>query len=181
MPAFALFFADGAESVVGTVIWPIFIFQLLKGDYLEIGVISTFVVAATIVMQLIAGKYSDNKEKKEKIMGYGGIFYAIGWIFKIFIITALHVFVIDAFHKFTQVFYRIPMNAFVYEKAKDQKHLIDEFNIFRQISFSTGRAFMGIMILVFSFFISINWLFLFGALFSIFLTLAHTRLKLSLR
>ena len=175
--AAALFFADGAESVVGVIVWPIFIFQLFKGNYLEVGAISTFVVAATIIMELIAGKYIDKGKKKDRIMQYGGFFYAIGWILKIFVITALHVFVIDAFHKFTQVFYRVPLDTFICEKAKDQKHLIDEFNVFRQMTITLGRIFMGATILIFSLFISLNWLFLFGALFSVFLSLAHTKLK----
>lgn len=179
--AAAFFFADGAEFVVGSIVWPIFIFQLLKGNYLEVGAVSTFVVAVTMIMQLIAGKYSDKGKQKDRIMKYGGIFYALGWILKIFVITALHVFVIDAFHKFTQVFYRVPLDTFVCEKGRDQKHLVDEFSIFRQMTISVGKIFMGTTILVFSFFISLNWLFLFGALFSIFLSLVHTRLKLSLR
>lgn len=179
--AAALFFADGAEFVVGSIVWPIFIFQLLKGNYLEVGAISTFVVAITMVMQLIAGKYSDKGTQKDRIMKYGGIFYALGWILKIFVVTALHVFVIDAFHKFTQVFYRVPIDTFVCEKGREQKHLVDEFSIFRQMTISVGKIFMGTTILIFSFLISLNWLFLFGALFSIFLSLVHTRLKLSLR
>jgi hypothetical protein len=174
------FFADGAEFIIGTIIWPIFIFELLNGNYLQVGVISTLIVAATIGMQLIAGKYTDSVNWKERIMKYGGAMYALGWILKIFILTALHVFVIDAFHKFTQVFYRIPLDAFVLEKAKSQKHLIDEFNIFRQVLINFGRVFMSIVIIISSFYISLNWLFVFGAIFSIFLSLAHSRLKMSL-
>jgi YQGE family putative transporter len=180
--AAAIFFADGAEGIIGGILWPIFIFQLLNGDYLKVGIISTLVVAVTIIMQLIAGKYADQKGKlQEQLFKFGGIFYAIGWILKIFVLTAFHVFIIDAFHRISQVFYRVPLDTFVYEKAKDQKHLIDEFNIFRNIAISFGRIFMITTVLVMSFYLSLNWLFLFGAVFSIFLSIAHNKLSLSLR
>ena len=176
------FFADGAEFIIGSILWPIFIFQLLHGDYLQVVIISTLVVGVTIVMQLIEGRYADQKKGlKEKFVSFGGFFYALGWILKIFVLTAFQVFVFDAFHRITKVFYRVPIDSFVYEKAKDQKHLIDEFNVFRNVAITFGRIFMALAIIVMSFFLSLNWLFIFGALFSIFLSLAHTKLKMSLR
>ena len=53
--------ADGAENVVGMIIWPIFIFEILNGNYFEVGAISTFIIGVTIIVQLITGKYIDEK------------------------------------------------------------------------------------------------------------------------
>ncbi len=179
--AFLIFFADGAETVAGFLIWPIFIFLILGDDYLKIGSVLTMVVSVTVVMQLLAGKFIDKGCYREKMVKFGGVFYAIGWLAKIFVLSAFHIFVVDAFHKFTQIFYRTPLDVFVFEKAYEQKHLVDEFVVFREIGLCLGKIAMLALLLVSSFFVSINWLFVFGALFSLFLSLVYSKLHCSLR
>jgi len=129
-----VFFAEGAEGIVFAVVWPIFVFQILKGNYLQVGFISTFTVVIVIIAQYFVGKKADGtKKSKEKLVKLGGVFYSLAWVFKAFILTALHVFVIDIFHKLTQIFYKIPLNTLVFEKAAGQKHLVDEFIVFLEI------------------------------------------------
>jgi YQGE family putative transporter len=177
-----VFFAEGAESIVFAVVWPIFVFQILNGNYLQIGLISTVTVVIVIAAQFFVGKKADGtKKSKNKLVKYGGIFYSLAWLLKIFILTALHVFVIDIFHKLTQIFYKIPLNTLVFEKAAGQKHLIDEFIVFREICLNAGRLFMIILILIASFWISLNWLFFFGAIFALFEAFYHRNLYCSLR
>jgi len=60
--------ARGAESVTGSVVWPIFIYQLLDGNYFQVGFISTFIIAITAVMQIVMGKYFDSGTSKEKVL-----------------------------------------------------------------------------------------------------------------
>lgn len=179
--AFLIFFADGAEAVAGFLIWPIFIFLVLGDDYLKIGSILTIVISFTVVIQLLAGKFIDKGCYRSNIVKFGGLFYAFGWVVKIFVLTAFHIFVVDAFHKFTQIFYRTPLDAFVFEKAYEQKHLVDEFVVFREMGLCLGKIAMLILMLLFSFFVSINWLFVFGALFSLFLSLFYSKLHCRLR
>ena len=50
--------ANGAENAIGVIIWPIFIWQLLEGDYVKVGAISSLIVFVTIAMQLSVGKYT---------------------------------------------------------------------------------------------------------------------------
>ncbi|MCK5081197.1 MAG: MFS transporter, partial [Candidatus Moranbacteria bacterium] len=159
-----LFFSlDGAEGVLAAFVWPVFIYELLVGNYLEIGIISTLVVMTTVVLQLLAGKLVD--KKKGKMIKTGGFFYAMGWLLKVFAITAFHVFVFDAFHRFMKVFYRIPLDTLVFETAFQQKHLIDEFNLFRQFFIYVGGSLMAILIILISLFTeSINWIFILGVI-----------------
>ncbi len=173
------FFLDGAETVLGVFVWPVFVYELLQGNYLEIGFISSLVVLFTIVLQLTAGKLVD--KNKNKVIKTGGLFYALGWFLKVFTLTSLHVFVFDAFHQFMKVFYRIPLDALVFETAFKQKHLIDEFNVFRQVCLFLGRLSMVILITILSLFISsINWIFILGVFSALFISVFYKKIEDSL-
>jgi len=101
------FMADGAESSIGTIIWPIFMFQILNGNYLKLGIVSTVIVGVTIILQLLVGKYADKKMNRKKFLRFGSTFYALGWIIKIFIATAFQIFIVDAYQKLMKIFMRI--------------------------------------------------------------------------
>lgn len=158
--------ADGAENVIGAIIWPIFMFQILNGDYLKLGAISTIIVGITILLQLIVGRYTDNMSKKD-ILRFGSIFYAIGWIFKIFIATAFQIFIIDSYHKLMKIFTRTPFDALIFEKAADEGHFVDEFTVLREIALNTGKTIALGLILLISPFASIQWIFILGAVAAI--------------
>jgi len=156
--------ADGAESSIGTIVWPIFMFQVLNGDYLKLGFISTIIVGVTIVLQLIVGKYTDENISREKLLKFGSTFYAIGWIIKIFIITAFQIFVVDAYQKLMKIFMRTPFDAMIYEKAADEGHYVDEFTVIREMAINFGRSLMLILVIIFSLFADIQITFILGAI-----------------
>ncbi len=170
------FFLDGAEGVLASFVWPVFIYELLKGNYLEIGIISSLVVLTTAFLQLIAGKIVD--KKTGRMIKTGGFFYALGWLLKVFAITAFHVFIFDAFHRFMKVFYRIPLDTLVFETAFKQKHFIDEFNIFRQFCLFLGGSAMALLIILLSFFnTSINWIFLVGTIIVFLISVFYKKIQ----
>ncbi|MEA1926240.1 MAG: MFS transporter [Patescibacteria group bacterium] len=173
------FIASGAESAVGVVIWPIFIFQVLNGNFLRIGAITSLVVGVIVLLQLFAGKYTD-KKVKEKVLKFGSVFYALGWLFKIFIVTAFHIFIIDAFHKLTKIFLRIPFDALAYDIAADQGHYVDEFTVLREIAICLGRIIMYTLVVVLIMTISLNWAFALAALASIALNVLHYQKNIKL-
>src|SRR5690606_33667421 len=73
--------ANGAEVVVTLVAWPIFLYEVLSENVLEVGFLSAVIVAATIVLQLMVGKYLDTKKGSKRLtLRRGSIFYAAGWI-----------------------------------------------------------------------------------------------------
>ncbi len=157
------FIADGAECIVGAVIWPIFIFIILKGDYLKIGSVSSAVVLVTMTMQLLVGKYADKKPKKS-MLRMGTFFYASVWIGKMFILTFFHIFLADMFHKFSKIFLRIPFDAKTYEIAADQGHYVDEFTVLHEMAISVGKILMYISIAIIMFFVSLKWVFILAAI-----------------
>lgn len=173
------FMAAGAENLIGFVVWPIFIFLLLKGSYLHVGAISTLIIGATVVLQLLTGKHLDERLSKQKILKLGSVLYALGWILKIFIATAFQVFIVGAYHNFAKIFTRTPFQSLAYEIAADQGHYVDEFTVLREIAMNVGKTIMAILIIIISFFVAIQWVFLLGALASVFLNFLRARHRIS--
>lgn len=131
--------ADGAENSVGVVLWPVFVWQILNGEYLMIGVISSIVVLITIILQLGVGKFTDQMRKK-KLMRTGSILYAVGWLIKTFVSTGFQVFIASTYHSFATIVMRTPFDALMYEKAADSGHYVDEYTVLREMAISLGRV-----------------------------------------
>jgi MFS family permease len=165
------FAADGAENVVGVVVWPIFIFELLKGNYVEVGAISTLVIGVTVVLQLVAGKYIDKKFTKEKVLKYGTILYAFGWLFKVFIATTFQIFVVDFYHRVTGIFAKTPYITLTYDLAADEGHYVDEFTVLHEVAINGGAAIMMALVIVIAASFSITWTFVLAAGASVLLNL----------
>jgi len=161
------YMADGSENIVGIVVWPIFIYQLLDGNYFKVGAISTLIIAISVIAQLFLGKYIDLKAKKEKVLKWGSLLYSFGWLVKIFISTTFQIFVVGAYHSITCIFLRTPFDALTYEISADQEHYVDEFTVLREMSIQFGRVLMVISIILISFYFAIQWVFVLAALASI--------------
>jgi len=159
--------ADGAEQIVGIVIWPIFIWELLSGDLFKVGAISSLIVAVSIILQLVIGKYTD-KMNKNKLLRFGSIFYSLGWIVKIFIATSFQIFITSTYHNLARIFIRTPFDVLTYEKAADSGHYVDEFTVIHEIAMNLGKVLMLILVLVVSLFFGIQWTFILAALAALF-------------
>ncbi|MFH1978792.1 MAG: MFS transporter [Patescibacteria group bacterium] len=165
------FAADGAETTIALVVWPIFIFQILNGDYLKMGLISTLIIGITVVLQLILGNKLDKEAKKEKVLKFGTIFSAVSWIIKAFVISAFQVFLIGAFHNLMKIFTKIPFEALTYEIAADEGHFVDEFTVLHEVAINIGKTLAIILAIMLSMFFSISLVFLIAAVASICLNL----------
>lgn len=160
--------ADGAENSVGVVMWPIFMWQILNGEYLAVGAISSLVVLVTIILRLVMGKYTD-KMKKRKLIRTGTILYSLGWIAKTFVVTGFQIFIASTYHNFATVVMRTPFDTLMYEKAADSGHYVDEYSVLREIALNFGRALMFIFILIIIGFGGINLAFPLAAIMSLFI------------
>lgn len=167
-------FANGAETVVQLVVWPIFLYETLQGNVLEIGAVSTVIVGATIAIQLFAGKYIDtHTDKKEHTLRVGSTLYAIGWILKIFILSALHVFVIGLYHSIVKIFTQTPYSAIIYDMSAEQGKYVDEFTVLREMAGALGRASCLVVISLMSILMPIGWAFVLAAIASIMLNVVY--------
>jgi len=156
--------ALGAENSIALIIWPIFIFELLRGNVLQVGVVSTVVVATTIVLQLLVGKYLDiSKLTKDRTLQIGSIFYAIGWVIKIFVVTAFQIFIVGFYHGITKIFTMTPFDTLVYEISADSGHYVDEFTVLREMALTMGRVLVLAIVALLLLFVSLEWTFVIAA------------------
>jgi len=169
------YIADGAESAIGLFIWPIFIFELLEGNYFEVGALSTLTVGVAVALQFVVGKYIDTHVQKNRMLEWGSILYSIGWIVKIFITTAFEIFVAGAYQTITKIFTRTPFDTMTYEMSADEGHYVDEFTVLKEMALHTGRFIMAVFIILASFSFEIQWVFVFGAFAALFMTLIRSR------
>jgi hypothetical protein len=137
---------------------------VLDGDVFEIGAVSTIVVGATIVIQLFIGKYLDNNAgSKEKTLRVGSSLYALGWIFKIFVLSAAQVFLVGLYHNIVKIFTHTPFSAILYDMSAEQGRYVDEFTVLREMSGHLGRATSLLAISALTLFIPIGWTFVLAA------------------
>lgn len=164
--AILAFMGDGADNVVGIMVWPIFIWKLLNGNFFEVGAIMSLIVIVTVVLQLFIGKFSDLGNKK-KMLNFGSVLYAVGWIIKIFISTTFHIFIVSTYHNLANIFARTPFNTLTYEKAADQGHYVDEYTVIHEMAVQYGKSLMLCFVLLLTMFFSIEWTFILAALASL--------------
>ncbi len=160
--------ANGAENAVGLIIWPIFIFQLLNGDFLKVGIISSLIVFVTVILQLTVGKYTDLFDKR-KMLKYGSLFYASGWLAKVFVLTAGQIFVVGAYHSLALIFKDTPFDTLNYEIMADQGHYIDEYTVVKEIAVQAGKVLILVFAIIIALNFGLNWTFALAATASLFI------------
>lgn len=140
--------ARGAENVVGIIIWPIFLFVILGGEYLDIGLFAAALVVVSIVLQMFVGKVIDRK-RADKLLSFGTKMYSLGWFAKALVDSAFGVFAASTFHTLGAIFALTPMDAIYYEKAADAGHYVDEFTVIKETAITCGKLLMiGILLIV---------------------------------
>ncbi|HBK34889.1 hypothetical protein A2239_00320 [Candidatus Uhrbacteria bacterium RIFOXYA2_FULL_40_9] len=159
--------AYGAESVVGTVIWPLFLFIIFQGDYLNIGSFAAVIIVMSLLLELFIGKETD-KFSAVKMLKIGTGVYALGWIGKAIVDTVVGVFAASTFHSIGSILLRTPMDTLMYEQAADCGHYIDEYTTLREIALTIGRAGMMFFLIALTYWFSISSAFLVAAVISIF-------------
>lgn len=143
-----LFAAEGAESVVGYFIWPVFLFELLRGEYLEAGLVTTAVALLSVALQLMVGRWVDRERHHGRLMSVGMNLSAVGWLLKALIGSLAQVVLFGTLHSFALILMRTPFEALMYAKAADAGHYVDEFTVLREMALSLGRVLMLAALLV---------------------------------
>jgi len=164
------YMSDGAQDVVSIIVWPIFIWQILEGDFQSVGFITSGIILFTIILRLLLGNITDRFNKK-KLLRFGSGLYALGWAAKAFVDSAFHIFAAGTYHSIAAIFMRTPFDTLMYEKAADLGHYVDEYTVLREMSLALGRIVMLIIILALIAFIPLNWMFFLAALFSLIVNL----------
>lgn len=170
-PSVLAYMGDGAESVAGSVIWPIFIWQLLEGNYFQVGAISSLIILVTITLQILFGNLLDKIPNRRKFLRYGTFFYALGWVLKALIGSAFQVFLFSTYHNLSRVFSRTSFDALNYDIAADQGHYVDEYTVVREMAILFGKVIMSIFIIIILPYFSLRYVFVLAALASLAMSL----------
>ena len=131
--------ALGAEDIVGTVVWPVFLFSVFQGNYLKVGAVTAVIVVIAFLLEYIVGKDTDTFSPR-KMLKIGSWVYAFGWISKGFVDTILGVFAASTFHSFGSIMMRTPLDTLSYQQAADSGHYIDEYTVLREMALNIGRV-----------------------------------------
>lgn len=169
------FMSYGAEDLVAVVVWPIFIFEILKGNYFQVGLISTFIIGVTVILQLGVGKYINSYSREKKVLKIGTFLVSLGWILKIFIGTAFQVFVIGAYHNISDILRKTPFDSLRYEIAADEGHYVDEQTVLYEMAIQLGKVLMAVLVFLVSIFLAIQWAFLLAAVAAMALNLIRAK------
>lgn len=155
--------ADGCQGFIGSIVWPVFIFMLLRGKYLEIGLISAGIVLVICILQFVTGEIVD-KRNKQRLIKTGSLLYSLGWVLKAIVSVGWQIFLVGIYHDLMGIFFRTPFDVLTYEIAADAGHYVDEFTVLREMTLHFGRVIAAIISLViFSLSGSLVWIFVLGA------------------
>ncbi len=163
------YLGDGAQTGVSAVIWPIFIFLLLNGEFFIVGAVSSITILLIMAVRFFVGDLLDRWNKK-RVLTIGSILNTTGWIIKLFIETGFQVFLFDTYHKMGRAVNRISVDATTYDQASDNGHYVDEFTVLKEVSVSVGKILMLLMIAVVVLFFSLKATFVLAALASLLVT-----------
>lgn len=167
--------AYGAENIVGVVVWPIFLFIVFEGRYLEIGAFAAILVIIGCILELVVGKQTD-RFSAARLLKFGSGMYALGWVWKGLVESVTGVLAASTFHNFGSILRRTPMDTLMYEQAADSGHYIDEYTVLRELALDIGRVLMLLFLIVVTAFFPIGASFFVAAIVSLGITwLIHYR------
>ncbi|MEI6532653.1 MAG: MFS transporter [Candidatus Roizmanbacteria bacterium] len=166
------FIGIGADELLYTVVWPIFLFTILK-NLLDLGIFTSTVVLVTAVVAYFAGKMSDivNKNFLARI-GSGVVM--VSWISKAFVLVPGLIFVLDSIQRIFMNFLYIPVKTVALIHASQDNRM--RYMNFREVSIRIGNV---VALLIFFVIIYLGlpfwYIFIFGAIFALFPVVVQKR------
>ncbi len=137
IPEFLAFSGEGVGSVIEGLLWPVFIFQLVK-NYAILGGITSLAIFLTIAFTYFWGILTD-KEANNRLIKTGVLTNFFSWPLKMTIISPFTAFLVDLYSKLTNSAIALPFNALVYKKAKKAPHMLG-YVVFKEFAFNFPRA-----------------------------------------
>ncbi len=169
--------ADGAQSIISAVVWPVFIFELLDGNYMSVGFVTSLTIIVILALNVVVGKFID-KVGDEKMLKYSTILATTGWIVKIFVDSAFQIFITDTYHRLGRAANRMSFDASTYEHAADNGHYVDEFTTLKEIALNIGRVLMLITVALLVYYIgNIRVIFVLAAGATLFMVMLNKQLN----
>jgi len=129
------FLGYAVASIIGRLIWPVFLIVIL-GTVKMVGGIVSLTTFFTLISMYFVAKLAD-KWDKEKLIKIGTIMHFFGWVFRIFVYSPFSVFSVDTYKNISLNIVQIPWCAKFYEIARKKNYF--EFIVAREIMFNVSR------------------------------------------
>jgi len=144
-PLLLAYMGDGAQTVTLLVLWPLFVFVLLNEQYTMLGIVAALTLLAVLAIRHLTGKLFDTGNK-QKILIWGAVISATGWMMKIFVGTPVQILMVDAYHGLGRTVNRTSVDAMAYEQAADNGRYIDEYTTLKEMAMNLGRVSLLILV-----------------------------------
>ncbi|MFA5029161.1 MAG: MFS transporter [Patescibacteria group bacterium] len=125
------------EEFITMVVWPVFIFTVVK-DFLGLGALTAFSLFLTTIVFLFIGRITDRQEGR-LVMRYGTIFYSFSWLLRLISRGVLGVFLIDSYSRLAKQSISVPTVALTYSKATRKDSSVMGTIVFFEMSLVVGK------------------------------------------
>lgn len=132
---YTLGFMAYSEELVKLIVWPIFIFAILK-SYLTLGGLSSLTILLTAILGLFIGRIVD-REGVKRMLRFSTIVYAVVWFLRLMVKTVGEVFMVDSLSRIFSKGMYIPIQTLVYNKGSERGNL--NFAVFFEMSLVIGK------------------------------------------
>ncbi len=126
---------DSFSSFAETILWPLFVFLILK-DTMSVGTVGSLIGVGTILFTMLLSKIIA-KHNYFLIVKISSFMLATTWILKFFTTKQFSIFAISLFASLFAIMFSIPIASHTYKIAKNSKNT-DEFIVFKQILSHSG-------------------------------------------
>ena len=154
----------GMNNAAHVVLWPLFIFLLLDGQYQTIGLLSTLALLVVVALRLFAGKLLDNPKTRDVMIHWTSRAQSVTWILRVFPVTAVHVFLVDTAYRLVESMNGLSYDKVVYDHISQYHDRADEYVVIRALAINIGRVVMLTLGLVIAERFGVRFVFLFAAL-----------------
>lgn len=124
------------EELIFMYVWPVFIYLIMKNE-LSAGSLVAGASFLMIVITLYIGKISDSRNK-ESVIKAGAAVSVFSWIARIFPLSAVSLFFVEALTRVGRNFVQVPVFALTYDRAKKCGNIMERV-IFFEMSLIAGK------------------------------------------
>ena len=130
-------FLGFGEELIVLVIWPVFIYTVLK-DFLSVGSLVAVATLITTLVLLYVGRMADGDSgHRRALLKIGSIFYAAAWWLRLLAAGPLSVFLVDTLSRITKDVVVVPMMAMTYDHASETS--VMKTVVFFEMSLVAGK------------------------------------------
>lgn len=132
----AAFTLQGTVKIVGVVIWPVFIYFILK-DVASVGFVGTITAVGSVVVTLYIGKLSDSMSRFF-LLKIGGLLVAATFVMRMAATNFTRIFIISFIAGLAEIVIDIPLITMFYDKANERNPI--EVVVLRELGLGIGKV-----------------------------------------